>query len=130
MANEQNLHPSEYKLSQEEAKKGGIASGAVRRAQKMIRAIGFARPFSPEECEQLEKVYGVSAEDISNLSLMATKQLQQALAGNTAAYTAFIKSAGLWVDKVEATGADGTPLMGAPKTKDEAFDYLANAEKK
>jgi hypothetical protein len=31
MANEQNLHPSEYKLSQEEAKKGGIRSGQVRR---------------------------------------------------------------------------------------------------
>ena len=31
MANEQNLRPSEYKLSQEEAKKGGIRSGEVRR---------------------------------------------------------------------------------------------------
>lgn len=31
MANEQNLRPSEYKLSQEEAKKGGINSGKVRR---------------------------------------------------------------------------------------------------
>lgn len=30
MANEKNLHPSEYKLSQEEAKKGGIASGEAR----------------------------------------------------------------------------------------------------
>lgn len=34
MANEQNLRPSEYKLSQEEAKKGGINSGKVRRAKK------------------------------------------------------------------------------------------------
>lgn len=34
MANEQNLRPSEYKLSQEEAKKGGIRSGEVRRAKK------------------------------------------------------------------------------------------------
>jgi len=31
MANEQNLRPSEYKLSREEAKKGGIASGESRR---------------------------------------------------------------------------------------------------
>ena len=31
MANEQNLRPSEYKLSQEEAKKGGINSGKARR---------------------------------------------------------------------------------------------------
>ena len=34
MANEQNLRPSEYHLSQEEAKKGGIRSGEVRRAKK------------------------------------------------------------------------------------------------
>lgn len=31
MANIQNLRPSEYKLSQEEAKKGGINSGKARR---------------------------------------------------------------------------------------------------
>lgn len=37
MANEQNLRPSEYKLSQEEAKKGGIKSGQVRREKKMLR---------------------------------------------------------------------------------------------
>ena len=34
MANEQNLRPSEYKLSQEEAKKGGLNSGKARRAKK------------------------------------------------------------------------------------------------
>ena len=34
MANEQNLRPSEYKLSQEEQKKGGINSGIARRAKK------------------------------------------------------------------------------------------------
>lgn len=34
MANEQNLRPSEYKLSQEEAKKGGINSGKSRREAK------------------------------------------------------------------------------------------------
>lgn len=35
--NEQNLRPSEYKLSQEEAKKGGINSGKVRREKRMLR---------------------------------------------------------------------------------------------
>jgi hypothetical protein len=34
MANEQNLRPSEYQLSQEEAKKGGIASGKARREKR------------------------------------------------------------------------------------------------
>lgn len=35
--NEQNLRPSEYKLSQEEAKKGGIASGKARREKADLR---------------------------------------------------------------------------------------------
>ena len=37
MANEQNLRPSEYKLSQEEAKKGGINSGKARREKADLR---------------------------------------------------------------------------------------------
>ena len=37
MANEQNLKPCEYQLSQEEAKKGGIASGKARREKKTLR---------------------------------------------------------------------------------------------
>ena len=39
MPNEQNLKPSEYKLSQEEAKKGGIASGAARRRKIKLREL-------------------------------------------------------------------------------------------
>lgn len=39
MANEQNLRPSEYKLSQEEAKRGGINSGKARREKKTIQNI-------------------------------------------------------------------------------------------
>lgn len=37
MANEQNLRPCEYKLSQEEAKKGGIASGKARAEKRDLR---------------------------------------------------------------------------------------------
>lgn len=37
MANEENLKPGEYKLSQEEAKKGGIASGEARRQKATMR---------------------------------------------------------------------------------------------
>ena len=39
MANEQNLRPSEYKLSREEAKKGGQNSGKARREKKTIQNI-------------------------------------------------------------------------------------------
>ena len=37
MANEQNLKPGEYKLSKEEAKKGGIASGKARREKASLK---------------------------------------------------------------------------------------------
>ena len=37
MANEQNLRPCEHKFTQEEAKKGGVASGEARRAKKSLR---------------------------------------------------------------------------------------------
>lgn len=42
MANEQNLRPSEYKLSLEEAKKGGINSGKARREKADLRKIAQA----------------------------------------------------------------------------------------
>lgn len=37
MANIENLRPCEYKLSREEAKRGGIASGEARRQKKSLR---------------------------------------------------------------------------------------------
>lgn len=37
MANEQNLKPCEYKFTQEEVKKGGIALGEIRRRKKLLR---------------------------------------------------------------------------------------------
>lgn len=39
MANEGNLKPCEYQLSKEEAKKGGINSGKVRRQKKAFREL-------------------------------------------------------------------------------------------
>ena len=37
MANEHNLRPCEHEFTQEEAKKGGIASGKARREKKNLR---------------------------------------------------------------------------------------------
>lgn len=39
MANVENLKPGEYKLSQEEAKKGGINSGKARREKKTMKQV-------------------------------------------------------------------------------------------
>lgn len=53
MANEQNLRPSEYKLSQEEAKKGGIASGKARRARRTLKEELLLMLSDPEVQEKL-----------------------------------------------------------------------------
>lgn len=39
MPNEKNLRPCEHKFTQEEAKKGGIASGIARREKKTVQKI-------------------------------------------------------------------------------------------
>ena len=66
MANEQNLRPSEYKLSQEEAKKGGINSGKARREKrdrhKRIQELFALAVKDPKLKQNLEKM-GVDVTD-------------------------------------------------------------------
>ena len=67
MANEQNLRPGEYKLSQEEAKKGGIASGEARRRKKSLREKAkLLMSLSVQDQEELYKAkeLGLADEDI------------------------------------------------------------------
>lgn len=78
MANEQNLRPNEYKLTVEEQKKGGIASGEARRRKRDIRKALEAL---------LEKDYtdkhGIT---MSGAEAIALKQLEKALKGDTKAF--------------------------------------------
>lgn len=86
MANEQNLHPGEYQLSQEEAKKGGIASGEARRAKRDLRLALEAL---------LEKEF--SAKDgtvLSGAEAIALKQMEKALKGDTKAFEVVRDTAG------------------------------------
>ena len=60
MANEPNLKPSEYQLSQEEAKKGGINSGKARREKrdrheriKYIFELAIQNPKIKQSLEQM-----------------------------------------------------------------------------
>lgn len=86
MANEQNLHPSEYKLSQEEAKKGGIASGEARRRKRDIRLALEAL---------LEKEYsGKNGQTLTGAEAIAIKQMEKALKGDTRAFEVVRDSAG------------------------------------
>lgn len=66
MANEQNLRPSEYQLSQEEAKKGGINSGKARREKrdrhKRIQELFALAIKDPKLKQNLEKM-GIDVTD-------------------------------------------------------------------
>lgn len=61
MANEKNLKPGEYKLSQEEAKRGGIASGKARREKADLRKM--AQTF-------LDGTYIVKGEEMSGAEMI------------------------------------------------------------
>ena len=99
MANEENLRPSEYKLSQEEAKKGGIASGEARRRKRDIRLALEAL---------LEKdVKGKNGATMSGAEAIAIKQFEKALKGDTKAFEVIRDTAGQKpMEKVEVTGLD------------------------
>lgn len=78
MACEQNLHPCEYKLSQEEAKKGGIKSGEARRRKRDLRlALEML----------LEKEYkDKRGESITGTEAITAKLFEQAMKGNVKAF--------------------------------------------
>lgn len=78
MANEQNLRPGEYKLSQEEAKKGGKASGEARRAKRDLRLALEAL---------LEKEWtDKSGNKLTGTEAITAKLFEQAMKGNIRAF--------------------------------------------
>lgn len=90
MANEQNLKPSEYKLSQEEAKKGGINSGIARRAKKNRRELALeianAKITDAKLKKRIKKMTGLDDEDITGDAGVVNAIYTQALCGNVQAY--------------------------------------------
>lgn len=57
MANEQNLRPCEYKLTQEQAKKGGQNSGKARREKRAVqRILSDFLSMQAADVPQLQKV--------------------------------------------------------------------------
>lgn len=75
MANEQNLRPCEYKLSQEEAKKGGIASGKARRERKLMRE-------ALTEILSREYIEKDTGEKVDGTTLLMVKAFKNALNGD------------------------------------------------
>lgn len=78
MANEKNLRPSEHKFTQEEAKRGGIASGKARREKKLMRE-AFEELLSRDYQDQSGNV-------LDGTSALAAKVFKQALDGDLKAF--------------------------------------------
>ncbi|MBO7527498.1 MAG: phage terminase large subunit, partial [Clostridia bacterium] len=97
MANEQNLRPCEYKLSQEEAKKGGINSGIARRKKAtMLQTLA--------QClEATDKKEGKTYRELTTLGL-----IKGAVNGNGKNYEIIQQ------------------LMEKQEAKEEAFDIITN----
>lgn len=99
MANEQNLRPSEYRLSQEEAKKGGIASGEARRRKRDLRLA--------MEALLEQDITDNKGKTVSGAEAIALKQFQKALKGDTRAFEMIRDTAGQKpVDKVQIQEID------------------------
>lgn len=101
MANEQNLKPSEYKLSQEEAKKGGIASGEARRKKRDLKLAIQALL----EADIKDKKTG---DVMSGAEALAVAQFRKAMRGDTKAFEVLRDTSGQKpVEKVEQVNIDG-----------------------
>ena len=99
MANEQNLRPCEYKLTQEEQKKGGRASAEARRKKRDLRlALEML----------LEKDFkDKSGNTISGTEAVTAKLFEKAMKGDVRAFETLRDTVGQKpVDKVEVTKID------------------------
>ena len=83
---DENLRPCEYKLSQEEAKKGGIKSGQVRKQKKTVAE--YLRKWADGEVSEKNKkaleALGLS-EEATNRTLLVVPLIKKASSGDTKA---------------------------------------------
>lgn len=127
MANEQNLRPSAYKLSEEEAKKGGIRSGEVRREKRFFKEM-FATFLNEDFHKDKNKPKN---ERRTNKELFVMRMMKQAMDGDLNSQKYIIEMIGEAPSKkVEVTGANGAPLIERKTlTKKEINEFLKDLEK-
>lgn len=113
MANEQNLRPGEYKLSVEEAKKGGRKSGETRRRKKTLKEIAeaFGSAQAPDEIKAKLYEQGlVSKKKITNDEAMLLAQIAKANKGDVKSATFIAEIRGEKIQRVEQVNIDDTSL--------------------
>ena len=99
MANEQNLRPCEYKLSQEEAKRGGKASGEARRRKRDLR---LALEMLLEK--EMKSKDGTT---MTGTEAITAKLFEQALKGNVKAFETIRETVGQDpTHKIEVSAVD------------------------
>jgi len=99
MANEQNLRPCEHKLTEEEAKKGGLASAEARRKKRDLRLA----------CQMMLEmdIKSKNGEIKSGAEAIVAAQMQKALKGDAKAFEVLRDTAGQKpVDKIEQVNID------------------------
>lgn len=97
MANEQNLKPSEYQLTQEEAKKGGIASGIARRNKKAMREnaeLLLSLPLQQGKLKEQIRSLGIEDEEITNQMALIVSLFQKAMKGDVTAFNSLQATVG------------------------------------
>lgn len=114
MANEQNLRPSEYKLSQDEAKKGGIASGESRRKKKTLRELVelFGELGVNPDTRKLMKQLGIPEDLMTRKMQPVVALFNKANKGDVSAFNAIRDIIGEKpVDETKLTGALDTSIQ-------------------
>ena len=91
MANEQNLRPSEYKFTQEDAKKGQKASAKKRRERKKFNELFNSyldKKITDEQIKEQMKQFGFKDKECTNKNAIVFAQYKEALKGSTQAFIA------------------------------------------
>ena len=91
MANERNLKPSEYKFTQEDAKKGQKASAKKRAERKKFNELFnnyLDKKVTNEQIKQQMLEFGFTDKECTNKNAMVFAQYKEALKGSTQAFIA------------------------------------------
>ena len=117
MANEQNLRPGEYKLTQEEAKKGGKKSGEVRSMNAAMRKrLEQITKMTLRE-GKADKIKNLAAAKGANLTVsdaLLVKLVTMALSGNIKAMGKLMELLGMNnIEPPEAPREQGSSFVNA-----------------
>lgn len=93
---DENLRPGEYKLSQEEAKKGGIRSGQVRKQKKTVAE--YLKKWADSEVIEEKNINALQAlglsEEATNRTLLVIPLIKKASGGDMKAMQMVIELLG------------------------------------